>query len=218
MRPYRIVLADDHALLRTGIKKIIEESEDMLVIGEASDGLELLDLLRRETPHLVILDISMPNLRGVEAASEIKQSYPEVEVLILSMHKKKEYLYHSFSAGAKGYVLKDDTDTELLTAIETIRRGGVYLSSLLATELTNNFIKAQNRGGKTPEETLTLREREILKLVAEGKTSEEISRLLFISARTVQNHRANIMKKLNLKRTADLIKYAIKHGYVLETT
>jgi DNA-binding NarL/FixJ family response regulator len=218
VRPYRIVLADDHALLRTGIKKIIEASEDMLVVGEASDGLELLDLLRKETPHLVILDISMPNLRGIEAASEIKQSYPEVEVLILSMHKKKEYLYHSFSAGAKGYVLKDDTDTELLTAIETIRGGGVYLSSLLATELTYNFIKAQNSGGKTPEETLTLREREVLKLVAEGKTSEEISSLLFISARTVQNHRANIMKKLNLKRTADLIKYAIRHGYVSETS
>ena len=218
MRPYRIVLADDHALLRTGIKKIIEESEDMLVVGEASDGLELLDLLRKETPHLVILDISMPNLRGIEAASEIKQSYPEVEVLILSMHKKKEYLYHSFSAGAKGYVLKDDTDTELLTAIETIRKGGVYLSSLLATELTYDFIKVQNSGGKAPEGTLTLREREVLKLVAEGKTSEEISSLLFISSRTVQNHRANIMKKLNLKRTADLIKYAIRHGYVLETT
>jgi DNA-binding NarL/FixJ family response regulator len=210
------VLADDHTLLRSGIKKIIEESEDMLVVGEASDGLELLDLLRKETPHLVILDISMPNLRGVEATSEIKQSYPEVEVLILSMHKKKEYLEYCFSAGAKGYVLKDDTATELLTAVETIRGGGVYLSSLLANELTYDFIKARSRDGKPPTQTLTLREREVLKLVAEGKTSAEIASLLFISARTVQNHRANIMKKLNLKRTADLVKYAILHGYVSE--
>jgi DNA-binding NarL/FixJ family response regulator len=218
VNPYRIVLADDHTLLRAGVKKIIEESKDMLVVGEASDGLELLDLLKKETPHLVILDISMPNLRGVEATSEIKQSYPEVEVLILSMHKKKEYLYHSFSAGAKGYVLKDDTDTELLTAIKTIRGGGVYLSSLLANELTYDFIQVCCGEVKPTGETLTLREREILKLVAEGKTSEEVASLLFISARTVQNHRANIMKKLNLKRTAELVKYAISHGYLSETT
>jgi two-component system response regulator NreC len=130
------------------------------------------------------------------------------------MHRKKEYLYHSFSAGAKGYVLKDDTGKELLNAIRTIRGGGVYLSSLLANELTYDFIKACSSDGKPPEETLTLRERETLKLVAEGKTSAEIASLLFISARTVQNHRANIMKKLNLKRTADLVKYAILHGYV----
>lgn len=214
MRPYRIVLADDHALLRTGIKKIIEESEDMLVVGEASDGLELLDLLRRETPHLVILDISMPNLRGVEAASEIKQSYPEVEVLILSMHKRKEYLYHSFSAGVKGYVLKDDTDTELLAAIETIRQGGVYLSCLLSNELTSDFVNICSGAVNPPQENLTTRERQILKLVAEGKTSEEIAELLFISSRTVQNHRANIMKKLNLNGTVDLIRYAIRRGHI----
>jgi DNA-binding NarL/FixJ family response regulator len=218
VRPYRIVLADDHTLLRQGIKKIVEESGDMLVVGEAGDGLELLDLLKKETPHLVILDISMPNLRGIEAISEIKQNYNKVEVLILSMHRKKEYLYHSFSAGAKGYVLKDDTDKELLNAIRMIRGGGVYLSSLLANELTHDFIQVCNGGGNPVGETLTLREREILKLVAEGKTSEEIAGLLFISGRTVQNHRANIMKKLNLKRAADLVKYAIRHGYVSETT
>jgi DNA-binding NarL/FixJ family response regulator len=208
------VLADDHTLFRQGIKKIVEESGDMLVGGEASDGLELLDLLKKETPHLVILDISMPNLRGIEAISEIKQSFNKVEVLILSMHKKKEYLYHSFSAGAKGYVLKDDTDKELLNAIRTIRGGGVFLSSLLANELTYDFIKVCSSDGKPTGETLTLREKQVLKLVAEGKTSEEIAGLLFISARTVQNHRANVMKKLSLKRTADLVKYAIRHGYV----
>jgi DNA-binding NarL/FixJ family response regulator len=187
------VLADDHTLFRQGIKKIVEESGDMLVVGEASDGLELLDLLKKETPHLVILDISMPNLRGIEAISEIKQSFNKVEVLILSMHKKKEYLYHSFSAGAKGYVLKDDTDKELLNAIRTIRGGGVFLSSLLANELTYDFIKVCS---------------------SDGKPTGETSGLLFISARTVQNHRANVMKKLSLKRTADLVKYAIRHGYV----
>ncbi len=213
MSPYRIVLADDHALLRKGIRKIIEDSGGMTVVGEASDGLELLDLLKKETPNLVIVDISMPNLRGIEATSEIKQSHPQVDVLILSMHKRKEYLYHSLSAGAKGYLLKDDTDAELLSAIDTIRRGGVYLSSILADELTSDFVKICSGAIKPPQENLTMRERQILKLVAEGKTSEEIASLLFISTRTVQNHRANMMKKLNINRTADLVKYAFRRGY-----
>ncbi len=213
MSPYRIVLADDHVLLRKGIRKIIEDSGGMTVVGEASDGLELLHLLKKETPNLVILDISMPNLRGIEATSEIKQSHPQVDVLILSMHKRKEYLYHSLSAGAKGYLLKDDTDAELLSAIETIRGGGIYLSSILAEELTSDFVKICSGAVKLPQEDLTTRERQILKLVAEGKTSEEIASLLFISTRTVQNHRANMMKKLNINRTADLVKYAFRRGY-----
>jgi len=199
--------------LRKGVRKIIEESGDYTVVGEAGDGLELLNLLRKETPDLVILDISMPNLRGIEAASEIKQGHPGVEILILSMHKKKEYLYHSLNAGARGYLLKDDTDAGLLSAIETIREGGVYLSPILTNELTLDFVKICSGAGKPPKEDLTHRERQILKLVAEGKTSEEIAGLLFISGRTVQNHRANIMKKLNLNRTADLVKYAISQGY-----
>jgi len=195
------------------VRKIIEDSGDMTVVGEAGDGLELLNLLKKETPDLVILDISMPNLRGIEATSEIKQSYPEVDVLILSMHKRKEYLYHSLNAGAKGYLLKDDTDVELLSAIETIRGGGVYLSSILSNELTSDFIKIAGGTAKPTQDDLTTRERQVLKLVAEGKTSEEIANLLFISSRTVQNHRANIMKKLNLRSTADLVKYAIRLGY-----
>jgi DNA-binding NarL/FixJ family response regulator len=185
----------------------------MVVVGEAGDGLNLLHLLKKETPDLVILDISMPNLRGIEAASEIKQSHPGVDVLILSMHKRKEYLYHSLQAGAKGYLLKDDTDTELLSAIETIRQGGVYLSSLLSKELTADFVNICSGAAKPPQENLTTRERQILKLVADGKTSDEIADLLFISCRTVQNHRANIMKKLKINRTADLVKYALQHGY-----
>jgi DNA-binding NarL/FixJ family response regulator len=212
--PYRIVLADDHALLRQGVKKIIEEAGDMTVVGEAGDGLQLLHLLKKETPDLVILDISMPNLRGIEATSEVKQSYPKVEVLILSMHKSKEYLYHSLNAGAKGYLLKDDTDTELLAAIETIRQGGVYLSCLLSNELTSDFVNICSGAVNPPQENLTTRERQILKLVAEGKTSEEIAELLFISSRTVQNHRANIMKKLNLNGTVDLVRYAIRRGHI----
>ncbi len=218
MSPYRIVLADDHIMLRQGIKKIIETSEDMEVVGEAGDGLELLGLLKKITTDMVILDISMPKLRGVEATREIKTAYPVVEILILSMHRKKEYLYHVFAAGAKGYLLKEDTDTELFTAIETVRQGGVYLSPLLSRELAGDFIEICRGGGNIPAEPLTTREREVLKLIAEGKSGKEIADLLFISARTVEHHRASIMKKLNLKKIADLVKYAIRRGYTTVST
>ncbi len=218
MNPYRIVLADDHTMLRQGIKKIIEESEDMAVVGEASDGLELLSLLKKVTADMVILDISMPNLRGIEATREIKTSYPDTKVLILSMHKKKEYLYHSLSAGAEGYCLKEDTDTELFTGIDTIRRGGVFLSPILSRQMTDDFIEICKGEGKLPEEPLTTREREVLKLIAEGKANKEIAELLFISIRTVQHHRANLMEKLKIKNLADLVKYAIRMGYTSDIT
>jgi DNA-binding NarL/FixJ family response regulator len=218
MTRYRIILADDHILLRQGIKQIIEASDDMKVVGEASDGLDLLNLLKRIVPDMVILDISMPNLRGVEATCEIKMNYPEIKILILSMHKNKKYLYHALSAGANGYLLKEDTDTELFSAIKTVREDGIYVSPLLSKELTTDFIKLYKGNAKLPTEPLTIRERQVLKLIAEGKSNKEVAELLFISARTVQHHRANIMKKLSLKKTADLVKYAIRKGYTSVNT
>ncbi len=134
------------------------------------------------------------------------------------MHKKKEYLYHVLSAGANGYLLKEDTDTELFSAIKTVRGNGIYVSPHLSEELTSDFIKIWKRNGKLPVEPLTTREREILKFIAEGKSSREVAELLFISPRTVQNHRANIMQKLNLKKTADLVKYAIRKGYTSDSS
>lgn len=213
MAPYQIVLADDHILLRQGIKQIIETSEDMKVVGEAGDGLALLKLLKKITPDMVILDISMPGLRGVEATREIKMIHPEIKILILSMHKKKEYLYHVFSAGADGYLLKDDSDTELFSAIKIVREDGIFVSPLLSKELTSDLIEFWKGHSKLPAEPLTTREREVLKLIAEGKSSKEVAELLFISPRTAQHHRANIMQKLKLNKTADLIKYAIRKGY-----
>jgi DNA-binding NarL/FixJ family response regulator len=155
----------------------------------------------------------MPKMRGFEATREIKSNHPDINILILSMHKKKEYLYHAFSAGASGYLLKEDTDTELFTAIETIRRGEVYVSPLLQKELTSDLISLSSGDHILPKEPLSTREREVLKLIAEGKQSKEIAELLFISTRTVEHHRASIMKKLNLKQIADLVKYAIRKGY-----
>lgn len=213
MASYNIFLADDHAILRQGVKRFIEESEDMVVTGEAGDGMELLGLLKESTPDLIILDISMPNLRGIEAISEIKAANPEVKILILTMHKRKEYLYHALSAGAEGYMLKEDTDHELFFAIETIRRGGVYISPQLSREVTDVFLSIRRGGIKPFEDILTLRERQVLKLIAEGKSNKEIGDLLFISVRTVHHHRASVMNKLGLKKVADLVKYAIRHGY-----
>ena len=141
MNPYCILLADDHIPLRQGVKKIIKTSEDMLVVGEVGDGFELLEVLKKITPHLVILDISMPKMGGIEATRKIKTAYPEVKILILSMHKDKEYLYHAFSAGAEGYLLKEDMDTELFSAIESIRKGGIYLSPYFSKELVRDFLE-----------------------------------------------------------------------------
>ena len=204
---YCLVLADDHVMFRKGIKKIITGVDYFEVIGEANDGLELLDLLKETNPHLIILDISMPNLRGLEATREIKQAYPHIKILLLTMHKKKEFIQQAMEAGADGYLLKEDADTELLKAVRTIREGNRFISSLLSSELASLVT------GKSKIGALTPRERQVAKLVAEGKSSKEIAELLYISVFTVRRHRESIMKKLDLKNVADLVRYALDHGY-----
>jgi DNA-binding NarL/FixJ family response regulator len=211
---YRVVLADDHHLFREGMKLLIERMPDVEVVGEAGDGLELLHLLKELTPDMAIIDIAMPNLRGIEAAREIKMSHPLIKVLILTMHKSKEYLYHSISAGADGYLLKEDSDVELLTAIDKIRNGETYVTRILAGELAEDLSQIYQGKRPIPKEPLTIREREVLKMVSEGKSNNEIATLLSISVRTVENHRANIMRKLKLKKTADLVRYAVQEGLI----
>jgi DNA-binding NarL/FixJ family response regulator len=203
-------------LVRQGLKRILDGARDLEVVGEAADGLELLDLLNHLNPDMVILDVSMPRLRGIEAIHEIKTMRPGVSILMLTMHKDKEYLYLALSAGAKGYLLKEDADRDLFSAIEKIRQGKTYVSPNLSEELLDDLVQIGKGEGKPSFEIdpLTTREREVVKLIAEGKSSKEIADLLFISARTVDNHRANIMEKLNLKKTADLVKYAIQKGYI----
>jgi DNA-binding NarL/FixJ family response regulator len=212
MSSYRIILADDHALFRSGVKRILEEVSGVEVVGEAADGMELLALLKEMTPDLVILDISMPKLRGLEAIQEVKISHPQVKILILTMHKDEEYLSHALGAGAAGFILKQDADPELLEALSTIRRGKTYLSPAIS-DIVPDLLRRRQKPNGTLKEVLTHREREILTLLADGKSSKEIGELLFISLRTVQNHRANIMRKLKVKRTTDLIKYAVQKGY-----
>jgi DNA-binding NarL/FixJ family response regulator len=208
MAAYTIILADDHAMFREGIRKIIERIEGALISGEVNDGLELLELLKKSSPNLIILDISMPNLRGLEAIREIKKTYPQVKVLVLTMHKKKEFLRQALRDGADGFLLKEDAGSELIRAVHTVRNGGKYLSPLLADVLTRLAVDEEKA------EILTMREREVLKLFAEGKRTKEIAEALYISPYTVRRHRANIMEKLDINNLADLVKYAISQNYI----
>lgn len=216
MASYSIILADDHVLVRQGLRRILEGTDDLEVVGEANDGLELLQLLKHLTPQMVILDIFMPNLRGIEAITEIKTMQPDVKILILTMHRDKEYLYLALSAGAKGYLLKEDAARDLFSAIAEVRQGKTYISPYFSDQVVNDVVQIVKGNAKSIFETdpLTSREREVLKLVAEGKSSKEIASLLFVSVFTVNNHRASIMEKLHLNKATDLVKYAIRKGYI----
>jgi DNA-binding NarL/FixJ family response regulator len=203
-----IMLADDHVMFRQGVKRIIEDTPGLEVVGEADDGLELLNLLKARLPELVILDISMPHLRGLEATREIKKLYPRVKVIFLTMHRTREFLQQALEAGGDGFLLKEDADSELLRAIQTVRGGKKFISSLLSTEMADLALQKQ----AAEPDPLTPREKTIVKLLVEGKTPKEIADLLYISVFTVRRHRENILRKLNLKRLADLIRYALSRG------
>lgn len=214
-QPYRVILADDHAMFREVIRRILEDLPGVEVVAEAGDGRELLKILEKIKPDLVILDISMPHLRGVEAARQIKTLHPDTRILMLTMHKEGEYLGFAMQAGVEGFLLKEDAESELIKAVETIWSGKVYVSPLLSHLLPLMLTQQpRRRGEKEPSSSLSPRELEVLKLLAQGKSGREIASLLFISARTVQNHRANIMRKLNLEKFTDLIKYAVQKGLV----
>lgn len=213
MGPYRIVLADDHILFREGIKKIAEVIPGIKVTGEAGDGLELMELLKESVPDLIVLDIAMPNLSGVEATKRIKNLYPKVKILILTMHKSKEHMYRALNAGADGYLLKANAYNDLIKAFETIRAGETYVSNLMYGFIVDLF-RTQQRPLAQPRAILSAREQEVLQLVADGKTSKEIGEQLNISISTVHGHRVKIKNKLQIKKMADLIKYAMEKGYI----
>ena len=216
MQNRRIFIADDHVLVREGLKLLIGNRPGFEIAGEAGDGLELLSLLKRSpAPDAVVLDISMPKLRGIEAIREIRYIHPEMRVLVLTMHKDEDFLCQAFLAGADGYLLKEDVTEELFDALGAVLNGEVYISPLLGVELKNAWIKTyRGQKGLPAVDLLSTREKEVLKLVAEGESSKEIADHLCISVRTVDHHRARIMEKLHLKGTADLIRYALTKGYL----
>jgi DNA-binding NarL/FixJ family response regulator len=215
MKPCQIVLADDHLLIRRGLKKIIDGQPDLQVIGDVGDGLELLNLLQEKCPDIILLDISMPNLRGIEAIAQVKKLCPYAKILILTMHSSKDFLASALSAGADGYALKDDSDTELLGAIQKCLDGENYIAPVLAAGISPQELAAMYSKVRPTHDQLTTREKQVVTLVAEGHKSKDIAKLLSISIRTVEHHRANIMKKTDIKSTADLIKYAIQKGYIV---
>lgn len=212
MEPYKIVLADDHILFRQLMKQSIKGIPGIQILGEANDGIELLELLKRVKADLVVLDITMPNLQGIEAAKEIKKAYPGIKILILTMHKSKHHLHSALAAGVDGYLLKENAYEDLLKAIRDIQKGETYLSSLVTGQI-REVVMSSESSDKFPTGSLTTREIVILKLLAEGKSSKEMADLLFISIPTVNRHRFNIRQKLQIYNNADLIKYAIEKGY-----
>ncbi len=210
-----IIIADDHALVRQGLCRIIEEVNGYNVIGETGDGLEITPLVRRLKPDMIVLDISMPHLRGIEAIHRIRKINKKVKILILTMHKNEDYVYDCLVAGAQGYILKEDADTELISAIETIKQGKVYVSASFASEVIKVLVMRKDKvKNRAPLGILSRREREIFKLIGEGNSNKKISTLLSISIRTVEHHRVSIMKKLGVSNIAGLIKHAIKTGLV----
>ncbi len=214
MNAYRIILADDHVMLRQGLRRILHSAGDFIIAGEADDGLQLLDLLRQEPADLALIDVSMPYLRGIDAIPEALAIQPEIRVLVLTMHRDLGVVRAALVAGARGYLVKEDAPTQLFAAIETIRAGGVFVSPRLSAGLSTEWSTLAGKGSSTPAAVLTARETEVLRMVADGRSSKEIATVLNISYRTVEHHRASIRAKLGLRTTADLVKRALEGGFL----
>jgi len=211
----RILVADDHTLIRQGIVGLLNAQPDMEVVGEAGSGEEAIAKAGTDAPDIVLMDIGMPGLNGLAATQQIRAQFPSTEVLMLTMHDREDYLFQALQAGAAGYILKGADVQDLLSAIRTAASGGMYLHPIVTRRLLSDYLRSVESGeGPASFGGLTEREREVLKLIAQGKTTTEIAQMLFISPHTVQSHRDHIMEKLNLHRKAELIKYAIRRGLV----
>ncbi|MFF8012809.1 response regulator [Streptomyces sp. NPDC007929] len=213
-QPIRILLADDHALVRRGVRLILDQQPDLEVVAEAGDGAEAIELARTGEIDLAVLDIAMPRLTGLQAARELAALKPGLRILMLTMHDNEQYFFQALKAGASGYVLKSVADRDLVAACRAAMRDEPFLYPGAITALIRNYLDRARHGDETPEQILTPREEEVLKLVAEGHSSKEIADLLFISVKTVQRHRANLLQKLGLRDRLDLTRYAIRAGLI----
>ncbi|MBA2287600.1 MAG: response regulator transcription factor [Ktedonobacteraceae bacterium] len=209
----RILLADDHTILRAGLKMMLNAQPDMEVVGEAHDGRQAIHEAQRLQPDIVLMDITMPDINGIEATRQLKKLLPEARVLILTMHENDEYIFQALRAGASGYLLKEAADTDLIYALHIIQSGQFYLSPIAQSVMVGDYLQRVRAGEeKDSYSSLTEREREILKLVAEGFTNNKIAERLIISPKTVDTHRTHVMDKLNLHSRAELVKYAMRRG------
>jgi two-component system response regulator NreC len=212
-----VLLVDDHAIVRAGLRMILAAEPDMTMVGEAADGESALRMTEETHPDVVVMDISMPGMSGLEGIRRLKESVPDTQVVVLTMHEDQRYFFQALEAGASGYVIKGAAPIELLTAIRAVRKGQAYFCPSLAKQMLNDYLRRADAGSEKEKDALgklSDREKEVLKYIAEGKTGREIAAILYLSPNTVERHRANIMDKLGLHNRAELIKFAIRKGLV----
>lgn len=214
VKPIRVILADDHTLVRAGIRSLLEKSPGVQVVGEADDGREVLDLVKLHRPDVVLMDITMPGLNGLEAAARLAKEFPNVRVIILSMHNNEEYYWRALKVGAAGYLLKKAATTELETALKRVVAGEIYLSQEISRRLVKKFPLQGIADRNSSLEQLTIRQREILQLIAEGQNTKQIAEILNVSPKTVEYHRVKLMASLNLHDVSGLVRYAVRVGLI----
>lgn len=217
MSAIRILLADDHTLIRAGVRALLENIEGMEVVAEASDGRVAMELAAQHTPDVLLTDIAMPGLNGLEAITRIKKLHDRLQIVILSMHTSEEYVREALSAGASGYVVKGADPSELELALRSVMRGEIYLSPAISKSIVSQFLKQSTPEADSTKD-LTSRQREILQLIAEGKTTKDIAQLLDLSIKTVETHRTELMKRLDIHDVAGLVRYAIRRGLISPET
>jgi DNA-binding NarL/FixJ family response regulator len=211
----RIVLADDHTIMRSGLRAVLDRYPDMQVVGEAADGRQAIQCVEENHPDVVVMDVAMPNLNGIEAARQISAKHSGVSIVVLSMHSDESYVLRALKAGARGYLLKDSAEGDLITAIRAVNEGKAFFSPAISRMLVDDYMRQlEQRGVEDSYELLTTREREILQLLAEGRSNKDIARMLDLSLYTVETHRSNIMEKLNLHGIPELMLYAIRKGVI----
>lgn len=211
----RILLADDHTILRKGLRLLLEREPGFGVVGEASNGKEVVDAVSRHSPDVVIMDIAMPMMNGIEATKRIAEAYPKTAVVILSVHSDEAYVLRALKAGARGYLLKDSAESDLIQAVRAVTAGKAFFSPAVSKILADDYVRqVREQGVEDPYDLLTARERELLQLIAELKTTKEIAELLCLSPHTVDTHRGNLMQKLNIHSIPEVILYAVRRGVV----
>ncbi|HEX8157287.1 MAG TPA: response regulator transcription factor [Solirubrobacteraceae bacterium] len=207
----RLLVADDHGIMRSGLRLLLGRQPDMEVVAEASDGIEAVQMALRVRPDICVMDVAMPRMTGLQATVEIRAHAPDVSVLVLSMHDDERYLFEALQAGAAGYVLKREADQALVEAVRAVARGEPFMTNAAATSLVREWMADDSSG---PAEPLTPREREVLKLIAEAFTNREIGEILHLAEKTVESHRANLMRKLGMRDRVELVRYAIRRGLI----
>jgi DNA-binding NarL/FixJ family response regulator len=211
----RIILADDHVVMRNGLRLLLERQPNFEVVGEAADGRQTVEICDKMKPDVLVLDIAMPNLNGIEAARQISAKWPQIAIVILSMHSDESYVLRALKSGARAYLLKDSAEADLINAIRAVSERKAFFSPAISKMLVDDYVRRlEQRGVEDSYELLTTREREILQLLAEGKANKEVAAMLNLSLYTVETHRGNILQKLNLHSVPELILYAVRKGVI----